>query len=49
MFAKILSSSQTFNGVDYNERKVSQGVAQLIEIKNFSSQILKENIPKLKL
>ena len=36
MFAKILSSSQTFNGVDYNERKVSQGVAQLIEIKNFS-------------
>lgn len=36
MIAEILSSSTTFAAVDYNERKVSKGVAELLEMKNFS-------------
>ena len=35
MIATILPSSTTFHAVDYNERKVSVGVAELLEIKNF--------------
>lgn len=35
MIATILTSSSTFNAVDYNERKVSQGLATLVEISNF--------------
>ena len=35
MIATILPSSTTFHAVDYNERKVSEGVAELLEIKNF--------------
>lgn len=35
MIVKILTPSATFEGVDYNERKVSKGVADLLEIKNF--------------
>ena len=35
MIATILPSSTTFHAVDYNERKVSEGVAELLEMKNF--------------
>lgn len=35
MIATILRSSSTFNAVEYNEAKVSKGVAELVEIKNF--------------
>lgn len=35
MIATILRSSSSFNAVEYNEAKVSKGVAELIEIKNF--------------
>ena len=35
MIATILPSSTTFHAVDYNERKVSEGVAELLEIKGF--------------
>lgn len=35
MIAEILSSSRSFSSVDYNERKVSKGVAELLEMKNF--------------
>ena len=35
MIATILPSSSTFHAVDYNERKVSEGVAELLEMKNF--------------
>lgn len=35
MIATILKSSSTFSAVDYNERKVSKGTAELLEIKNF--------------
>ena len=35
MIANILPSSTTFHAVDYNERKVSEGVAELLEMKNF--------------
>ena len=35
MIATILRSSSSFNTVEYNEAKVSKGVAELIEIKNF--------------
>ena len=37
MIATILPSSATFHAVDYNERKVSEGVAELLEMKNFGS------------
>ena len=37
MIATILPSSTTFHAVDYNERKVSEGVAELLEMKNFDS------------
>ena len=37
MIATILPSSTTFHAVDYNERKVSEGVAELLEMKNFGS------------
>ena len=35
MIATILPSSTTFHAVDYNERKVSEGVAELLEMKGF--------------
>ena len=35
MIATILRSSTRFNAVDYNEKKVTQGTAELLEIKNF--------------
>lgn len=35
MIATILTKSNSFAAVDYNERKVSQGVAELIEMTNF--------------
>ena len=35
MIATILKSSSTFSAVDYNERKVAKGTAELLEIKNF--------------
>ncbi|WP_373833894.1 relaxase/mobilization nuclease domain-containing protein, partial [Bacteroides heparinolyticus] len=35
MIATILPGSADFHAVGYNERKVSKGVATLIEIKNF--------------
>lgn len=37
MIATILPGSSNFHAVGYNERKVSKGVARLIEIKNFGS------------
>lgn len=35
MIATILPPSTTFHAVDYNERKVSEGVAELLEMKGF--------------
>lgn len=35
MIATILKSCTTFSAVEYNERKVSKGTAELLEIKNF--------------
>lgn len=35
MIATILPSTSTFHAVNYNEHKVSKGVAALLEIKNF--------------
>lgn len=35
MIATILPGSYTFHAVNYNERKVSKGIAKLLEIKNF--------------
>lgn len=35
MIATILPSSKDFHAVEYNERKVRKGVAELIEVKNF--------------
>ena len=35
MIATILRSSTRFNAVEYNEKKVTQGTAKLLEIKNF--------------
>ena len=35
MIATILPSSATFHAVEYNERKVSQGKAELLEMTNF--------------
>lgn len=35
MIATILPSSTDFHAVEYNERKVAKGVAELIEIRNF--------------
>lgn len=35
MIATILSSSKSFNAVNYNERKVAAGDAELLEISNF--------------
>lgn len=37
MIATILHSSPTFNAVLYNERKVAQGCATLLELKNFGA------------
>lgn len=37
MIATILPSSTTFHAVDYNERKVSEGVAELLEWKTSAS------------
>lgn len=39
MIATILQSTPTFHAVAYNEYKVQQGVATLLEIKNFSNKI----------
>ena len=35
MIATILKSSSTFSAVRYNERKVENGVAELVVIRNF--------------
>lgn len=35
MIATILPSSPTFHAVEYNERKVAKGVAELLEMSNF--------------
>ena len=35
MIATMLKSSSTFSAVEYNERKVSKGTAELLEIHNF--------------
>lgn len=35
MIATILPSSSTFHAVEYNERKVAKGHAQLLEMSNF--------------
>jgi hypothetical protein len=35
MIATILPSSPTFHSVEYNERKVAKGVAELLEMSNF--------------
>ena len=35
MIDTILPYRTTFHAVDYNERKVSEGVAELLEMKNF--------------
>lgn len=35
MIVKILKSSGSFPAVEYNERKVSQGVAERVELRNF--------------
>jgi len=35
MIARILTSSNSFAGVDYNEKKVNKGSAELIEMSNF--------------
>lgn len=37
MIITILHSSATFHAVTYNERKVSQGLAELIEVRNLDS------------
>lgn len=34
MIATIMPSSNNFHAVEYNERKVAKGVAELIEVKN---------------
>ncbi len=44
MIATILKSSSTFSAVEYNEKKVSKGVAELLEIKNFDYLTLSGNI-----
>jgi hypothetical protein len=35
MIATILPSSANFHAVEYNERKVAQGRAELLEMSNF--------------
>ena len=37
MIATILPSSTSFHAVEYNERKVTKGVAELLEMRNFDS------------
>ena len=37
MIATILPGSTNFHAVGYNERKVSKGVARLLEIQNFGA------------
>lgn len=37
MIATILHSSPTFNAIYYNEKKVNEGVASLVELKNFGA------------
>ena len=48
MIATILPSSTTFHAVDYNERKVSEGVAELLEMKGFDHIILPYTPDELK-
>ena len=36
MIATILRSSTRFNAVEYNEKKVTQGTAELLEIKTLT-------------
>ena len=43
MVAKILSSSSSFNGVSYNEKKNEKGQSELLSAKNFD---LKDNATK---
>lgn len=37
MIATILPESENFHAVGYNERKVSKGTAQLLEMRNFGA------------
>lgn len=47
MVIKILSSSASFGGVDYNERKNAQGKSELLTARNFGSLEMKEgNVSK---
>lgn len=39
MIVKILNSSGSFNGVDYNDKKVDNGKGELVKMKNFPSYI----------
>lgn len=41
----MLTSSSTFSAVDYNERKIRKGVAQLLEIRNFPLPVMAKPSP----
>ena len=44
MIATILPSSANFHAVEYNERKVAQGRAELLEMSNFGYHYLSPSI-----
>ncbi|MGB0870347.1 MAG: relaxase/mobilization nuclease domain-containing protein [Flavobacteriales bacterium] len=44
MVIKILSSSKTFNGIDYNEKKVEMGVAERLAIDNFNIESVRSKV-----
>ena len=46
MIATILPSSSTFHTVEYNERKVAKGVAELLEMKNFGTILREDHTPE---
>lgn len=46
MIATILPSSTTFHAVEYNERKVAKGVAELFEMKNFGTILREDHTPE---
>ncbi len=41
MVIKILSSSKSFNGIDYNEKKVEMGTAERLSIDNFNIETIR--------
>lgn len=45
MIATILVSSPTFHAVEYNQQKVSQGKAELLEMTNFDMLTLGNDDP----